>query len=280
MMKKLPTSFQFLDVFGPNAVHMRVDGPENCDENILGNWPTSSGDIRFLKAKNDTFKTSSVLPLKTLGPTNPLLHVFFEANRYYFNTALENTVQDKLSTQLNRVWDGLEHLCVFPGSFNPWHKGHRNCLDLFRERSKTPLWIIPDCNPDKNIMPSVLETLHPLLPLLDQVDFHLVPNFLLNGVANPTYLWLPRLKARLPQLKTLSLLLGADSLLNLPNWRHPELLLPAISEIFWVSRDIKKQAVEESIKKIKLIAPAIAVTWLGHHQHEKLSSSDLRGKGT
>lgn len=170
-----------------------------------------------------------------------------------------------------------EEWIFFGGSFNPWHKGHQACLDLIGV-DKT-CFVIPDRNPLKELRE--IDPIFTVLELSSKIRFrnnqYLVPTFLLDQRKNPTIEWVDKLKKKLPT-KKISLLLGFDSFVNFPNWTKVQDLLPNLHALYIVSRLEHEEEQKIHAKKIHELAPNIMIEFLGRHQYEKLSSTQIREK--
>lgn len=165
----------------------------------------------------------------------------------------------------------------YGGTFNPWHKGHQACLNLLPE-DKT-CFILPDNSPHKE-----LRELNPVATILElsakarfSQNQYLVPSFILNKKTNPTVDWIEKMKKKFPHQK-LSLLIGFDSLENLPSWTRVEDLLPNLSTLYVISRLEDDFSRERALKRIKTMSELIEIIFLGRHEFEKLSSTELRSK--
>lgn len=191
---------------------------------------------------------------------------------------------------ISEDYQGLKELCpelvfvdeskewvFYGGSFNPWHKGHQACLNLLSQ-DKT-CFILPDISPHKEIRQ--VEPVANILELSSRARFSknqfLVPTFLLNITINPTVNWMERLKRCFPS-QNLSLLLGFDSFANLTNWTRASDLLPLLHSIYVASRLEDEEHHELEVLKVRKLAPKIEIVFLGRHEFEAISSTDLRRK--
>lgn len=165
----------------------------------------------------------------------------------------------------------------FGGSFSPWHSGHQACLQLLPD-DKT-CFVTPDRNPWKEVreVDPVLTTIELAGKIKFKTNQFLVPTFLLDQKKNPTIEWIEDLKMRYPE-KKLSLLMGFDSLLSLPTWTRARELLPMLHTVYVASRMEKDEEQNGARKAVSDIHPGLNVVFLGHHQHENLSSTHLRKK--
>lgn len=165
----------------------------------------------------------------------------------------------------------------FGGTFDPWHQGHQSCIDLLPEE-KVCL-ILPDRNPQKD-----LRQINPVITVLEisrQARFKknqfLVPTFLFDEKTNPTIEWIRDFKKDFPKDK-ISLLMGFDSFKNLPTWIQSEELLSIIHCIFVVSRLESEIQKKEALEKNKIINKNLEIIFLGRHDYEEMSSTEIRKK--
>jgi nicotinic acid mononucleotide adenylyltransferase len=70
--------------------------------------------------------------------------------------------------------------------------------------------------------------------------------------------------------------MGFDSLLNLTSWTRAGELLNILSTVYVTSRQEKEEEQLRTADEVKKLNPAINIVFLGHHQHENLSSTKLR----
>ncbi|MES2527086.1 MAG: hypothetical protein V4598_08355 [Bdellovibrionota bacterium] len=163
----------------------------------------------------------------------------------------------------------------FGGSFYPWHSGHQACLNMLPD-DKT-CFVLPDRNPFKEIraVDPVLSTIELTSKIKFKSNQFLVPTFLLDEKKNPTIEWMEVLHKKYPQ-KKLSLLMGFDTLINLPTWIRAANLLPILSTVYVVSRLEKEEEQQKVADDVKKLNPGLNIVFLGHHQHENLSSTKLR----
>lgn len=164
-----------------------------------------------------------------------------------------------------------EALTFYSGSFNPWHQGHRACLDLTPQKS---IVVVPDSNPWKDLIHRNL--INPWLEIVKLQraiggHYSIYPGFWSEDKVNPTVDWLP-----LTNLKWRGFIVGADSFVNILRWKNSEALLAAIDTLYVVPRNEKESVIDQVKKQILKIAPNIEVVILAHHPYEHLSSTNLR----
>lgn len=171
--------------------------------------------------------------------------------------------------------NGTDEWVFFGGSFNPWHEGHQACLTLLPE-DKTCL-VLPDRNPHKE-----LRDLGPVATVLEistngkfKPTQFLVPTFLLEHRKNPTVNWVEKLKEEYPTYR-ISLLMGFDSFANLKSWTRAEDLIPLLDTVYVVSRLEDDQDRREALDQAYARGPRLNVVFLGKHEFEDVSSTEIR----
>lgn len=171
--------------------------------------------------------------------------------------------------------DSASEWVFFGGSFNPWHKGHQACLDLLPK--DLTCFILPDRNPQKQITP--LEPVFTTISLIAKIKFgkhHFIsPSFLLQEEKNPTVDWMAKVRELYPE-KKLSLLMGFDSFESLPSWIRFEELLKNVNQLYVVSRQEKDEKRVHLEQYFNSLLPELQIRYLGRHEFENLSSTDLR----
>jgi nicotinate-nucleotide adenylyltransferase len=175
------------------------------------------------------------------------------------------------------VFKDADEWVFFGGSFNPWHGGHQACLNLLPEE-KTCI-VVPDRNPYKEIRE--LNPVSTILELSSKVRYKknqfLAPTFLLDEKKNPTVEWVVKLHQEFPQQK-LSLLIGFDSFIQISNWTRADELLQALHKLYVVSRMESDLVREVTGRPSKKLAPNLEIEFLGNHEFEHISSTDIRKK--
>lgn len=163
----------------------------------------------------------------------------------------------------------------YGGSFNPWHSGHQSCLNLLPEE-KVCL-ILPDYNPQKEFIKT-----HPVTKILEishkarfKKNQFLAPSLILKGRTNPTIEWIEKVKNLDPQ-KQISLLMGFDSFNHINTWLKAKELLSILDNIYVISRLESED--DRNKAMIKLTSPHAKVYFLGKHDFEDVSSTEIRNK--
>jgi nicotinic acid mononucleotide adenylyltransferase len=173
--------------------------------------------------------------------------------------------------------NGSDEWVFYGGSFNPWHHGHQSCLNLLPEDK--PCMVIPDRNPQKDLREESLVST--ILEISTKAKFkkfqYLVPTFLLQNKKNPTVEWVERLKEDFPTHK-ISLLMGFDSFSQVKTWIRSTDLLLALDTIYVVSRLEDDPDRLLALDEAHARAPDLNVVFLGKHDFENISSTDIRNK--
>jgi|GEM_PF-4887900 len=160
----------------------------------------------------------------------------------------------------------------YGGSFNPWHEGHRACLDLMPKGPK--LVVVPDRNPWKDNTNSLSWPEFWELTLRVHDSGHsLYPGFFLMNQANPTVDWLSQVEGKK------SLLVGDDNLCQIKKWKDHEKLLSCLTCLYVAPRKLTPELhslVQESLDYVESFG--VGVHRLGHHEYEHLSSTEIRAK--
>ncbi len=235
--------------------------------------PCRFGNIEFEITPSQDYVMIWTTFLADLTPEEARDLVELVGARYPFSPRYEELKQSCPDVVFK---DGDEWI-FFGGSFNPWHAGHQACLNLAPQDVTT--FVIPDHNPLKDLRD--MEPISTLLHLSSKVRFKknqfLVPTFLITQTKNPTVDWMEKLRKDFPE-KKLALLIGFDSFQNILNWTRAQDLLHSLSTLYVVSRmetDFVRKTIAASVKNM---APGIHIEFLGHHDHESLSSTAIRNK--
>lgn len=172
----------------------------------------------------------------------------------------------------------LQEIVFFGGSFNPWHSGHSSCINLL-SKNKTII-VIPDHNPLKELVESSnkLTSINDLKRKISSFNrnLYLFTGFFESNKKNPTSLWIKDLSKHFPNIK-LSLLMGYDSFMSLDKWLNAKDLLSTLDTIYIASRLDVNEAKVAQMELLKAISN-LNIEFLGNHDFEHLSSSDIRNE--
>lgn len=232
----------------------------------------NSIEFKITDNKNYTMAWTSLLP--DLEPRHAHALLNLVGARYPISK-----VYEKLKALCPEIVfnDETEEWVFFGGSFNPWHKGHQACLNLLDPQKYC--FVIPDQNPFKEVRE--LDPVANILELSSKIRFgdrqFLVPTFLLDNKKNPTVDWVSFLKEKYPE-KKISLLMGFDGLSQIPTWTRARELLVMLDTLYVASRLEDDKTREMAVNNVIPFAPNLRVEFLGRHDFENLSSTELRKK--
>lgn len=188
---------------------------------------------------------------------------------------MPNSSGQHSQTELSKIF--LKHkiekaVTFFGGSFNPFHEGHRACLDLCPEEN---ILIVPDRNPFKELSSSenVFEDFMKLAENLKDTRFSLYPGFLLKTEKNPTSTWLPHVK-----IAEKNFLMGDDSFMDLLKWKSPDIIAKALTKLYVVPRKFSKKDYERVERELLKWNPKLEVHYLAEHPYMNVSSTEMRKK--
>lgn len=163
-----------------------------------------------------------------------------------------------------------DNVTFFGGSFNPFHEGHRACLDLCPEKN---ILIVPDRNPFKEVSKNeyIFDEFVKLAKLLKDTSYSLYPGFLVKTESNPTSSWLPFVK--IPEK---NFLMGDDSFMDLLKWKNPEVIMKSLTKLYVVPRKFTKTDYVKIEKELLKMNPKLEVHYLEEHPYMNISSTKLR----
>lgn len=172
-----------------------------------------------------------------------------------------------------------EEIIFYPGSFNPFHEGHLQCLKLIC--SKTPLYLCPDFNPRKSILNrdfpwSFCQMLYRNIQNLENKKIKIYPGFLAKKQTNPTALWVEQVRSQFPNL-SIALLMGADSFNTLSSWIESDRLLKSLNSLHIISR---LEDTESMKNWIYGHYPHLKLHFHTNNPYQNVSSTKLRNQRT
>ena len=157
-----------------------------------------------------------------------------------------------------------DRVCFYGGSFNPWHRGHRACVELCPEEN---IVVVPDGNPWKRTRKGTQrwDDYLKICDALVDTSCSVYPGFLYAD-SSPTADWLPR-----TDFGEKSLLVGADNFLKFDRWKDHALLAKALKRLYVVPRG--ENQYEDMTEHLAGLNPMLDVIILPRHSWEGLSSS-------
>lgn len=159
----------------------------------------------------------------------------------------------------------------FPGTFNPWHEGHLECL---KRSGLSDVIVIPDFNPwkdtedeDKNYW----EEFKALAQELSETPYPLYSGFWGEKTKNPTSSWLPYTK-----VDERFLVMGADTYMDLLYWKNPTEILSNLKGLRVLGRKVHEKEMLEQKEALLEINSELDIQIEILNPHEDLSSTKLR----
>lgn len=160
----------------------------------------------------------------------------------------------------------------FGGAFDPWHKGHRACLELCREFS---LIVVQERGPWKDGTPTAFKEFWGLIKETRDIALGLYPGFLARASVEPTVAWMSQVKGKK------SFLVGADHLRDFNKWHDFKRLLDSIETLYVAPRAVHQShhadnelfyQWKEELQK----HTSTPILILDRHPFEELSSTAIR----
>ena len=167
-----------------------------------------------------------------------------------------------------------DELIFFGGSFNPWHDGHRACVELcHRAIPQGKIIIVPDHNPWKKLAASrcFWQALCQLGHHLVDTPFSIFPGFYGLEQEHPTVSWLLNHEGRKK-----SFLIGDDNLMSFLSWRHAPALLKNLYRLIIVPRIATPAERAQQVARLQKYNPRLKFTILPDHPFRKMASSKIR----
>lgn len=166
----------------------------------------------------------------------------------------------------------VREVTFFGGSFNPWHLGHRECLDQCQNNN---IIIVPDTNPWKDITiknECAWKSFRSIALVVIDTDCSVYPGYWGIKYSNPTSEWIAN-----THFEKINLLIGDDNFMNFDRWKNPEVLNKNISEVMVVPRNQSIDVLDSKICDLEKIYPDIEFKLLKEHKYQEISSTTIRG---
>ena len=167
-----------------------------------------------------------------------------------------------------------DELIFFGGSFNPWHDGHRACVELCHQvLPKGKIIIVPDHNPWKKLAAQTCfwAALRQLGTHLAETPFSIFPGFYGLEQEHPTVSWLLKHEGHKK-----SFLIGDDNLMSFLSWQQAPALLKNLYRLIVVPRIATAAERALQMARLKKFNPALKFTILPDHPFKKVASSKIR----
>lgn len=167
-------------------------------------------------------------------------------------------------------------ITFYPGTFNPWHEGHLNCLELCPEEN---IVVVPDYSPWKSegVVKSPWMRVRELVEVLSQSPkrgLSVYPGFTLLKAPHATLDWMSQLEDF-----ELSLIIGMDNFISLHKWHRASDLLGLLQTLYVVPRSFEtmnEDALSSAQEFIAQVQNAPQVIILPEHSAMDVSSTNLR----
>ena len=173
--------------------------------------------------------------------------------------------------------DFTKELAFYGGSFNPWHEGHDACLSV---SGAEQIIVVPDSSPWKQgavFQGCRFQSYLSLANKLKDKHIPVYPGYWGMEDGNPTFKWLSGLKLKVNSNVPLALVMGLDTYQNILTWSQAKELIMLLSKIYVVRRAIDlTDKPEDPTQKIQSHNPKLSVIFSQPHEHEKISSSEIR----
>ena len=166
-----------------------------------------------------------------------------------------------------------ERAVFYGGSFNPWHEGHRACLDLCPD---SPIIVVPDYNPWKDLKAREEGPWDLIVDLYHELagsPYSIYPGFLTCENVTPTVDWLPKIN-----LENKYFLLGEDNFLKIHLWKNYQDLLNNLKGLYVCPRAADQKEIEIQSHRLRRDFPQLTISFQSHHDYEYYSSTHLRNK--
>jgi len=164
-------------------------------------------------------------------------------------------------------------ITFYGGSFNPWHEGHRICVDQCQQDN---IVIVPDFNPWKSIDQSGVSnqcrwrSFKNIVLSVGDTPHSVYPGFWGINKPNPTSSWMT-----LVDSKSVNMIIGDDTFMNIDKWYEVEKLFNKLKKIYVIPRS--QDRAQLLMSKI-LLENKFDIEFIIMHEHsfQALSSTSIR----
>jgi nicotinic acid mononucleotide adenylyltransferase len=214
-----------------------------------------------------------------------LMGLFFEGFNLKFHQWAQNLLGNqyrdflKIKSPVNRKLKceiKSNKILLFPGSFNPWHQGHLECVK--QGLTIGTVIVIPDLNPWKQNQSSPFGVLNEMKKSLGSLKtanpLYIFPGFLGLNDSQYTVDWLQSWVYWWGKNKNedWGFLMGDDCFMALHQWKNHEDILKIVPSFYVVPRQFKEIQWNQQLKHLK----KGTFQFLFKHQHQNISSTKLR----
>jgi nicotinic acid mononucleotide adenylyltransferase len=204
------------------------------------------------------------------------LSLFFwfmpEGDQRFYDVLVEDSFSLLEVSHRTSTTDQTRPWLFFGGAFDPWHKGHRACLELCRDHS---LVVVQERGPWKDGTPTAFREFFKLVDETRDIALALYPGFLARHQAEPTVEWIQKVKGKK------SFLVGADHLRDFSKWHEYKKLLDSLETLYVAPRAVHQNNLvdnelfyqwRDELQK----STATPIVILDRHPFEELSSTAIR----
>jgi nicotinate-nucleotide adenylyltransferase len=159
----------------------------------------------------------------------------------------------------------------YGGSFDPWHKGHLECVAQASKSDGRAVTIIPDRNPFKKIQQGdcFWKRYVELARQFSHLEHALFPGFYGKEQKNPTANWIV-------DVESPSFIIGDDNLSVIEQWINYQQFLSHLDKLYVVPRHNSLEQSQKMITQLKQQFSSCNFILLQQHEYQHLSSSALR----
>lgn len=264
-----------LDSHESLVFHLSSDRP--ADSRL--STPFSWGMAHWCERANEHF-----LPLEAAAPSTHLeeralfqgLALFFwfmpgGDRRFYDQLKPGSLPLLEVSKRTETLPGKTEAWVFFGGAFDPWHLGHRACLELCQQER---MIVVPERGPWKDGKLTSWRDFWGLVDKTRDLAVGLYPGFLGRESAVPTIEWITQVEGRK------AFLVGADHLRDFPKWHESQRLLSELEVLYVAPRAVRQEAALDELfhqwrDELQRLTKT-PIVMLGHHPFEHLSSTLIR----